>query len=143
MVNYSTTSKVSIAPMMDWTDRHCRYFMRLLSPSAFLHTEMITAAAIVHGDCANLLRFDESEHPIALQIGGSDVGRMTEAARAAAEFAYDEININVGCPSDRVQSGQFGACLMESPEVVAACVASMQDAVDVPVTIKTRIGIDD
>jgi tRNA-dihydrouridine synthase A len=129
--------------MMDWTDRHCRYFMRLLSPSAFLYTEMVTAAAIVHGDHESLLRYDEAEHPIALQLGGSNVGWMTEAAGAAADFGYDEININVGCPSDRVQSGQFGACLMASPEVVAASFASMRDAVDVPVTVKTRIGIDD
>ena len=136
-------SRIAVAPMMDWTDRHCRYFMRLLSPSAFLYTEMVTAAAIVHGDRKDLLRYDDSEHPIALQLGGSDVDWMTKAAVAAADFGYDEININVGCPSDRVQSGQFGACLMESPEVVADCVASMQNAVDVPVTIKTRIGIDD
>ena len=129
--------------MMDWTDRHCRYFMRLLCPSAFLYTEMVTAAAIVHGERAELLKFDESEHPIALQVGGSDVDWMTKAAVAAADVGYDEININVGCPSDRVQSGQFGACLMESPEVVADCVASMQNAVDVPVTVKMRIGIDD
>jgi tRNA-dihydrouridine synthase A len=129
--------------MMDWTDRHCRYFMRLLSPSAFLYTEMVTAAAIVHGERAELLKYDESEHPIALQLGGSDVAWMTDAARAAADVGYDEININVGCPSDRVQSGQFGACLMASPEVVAASFASMQDTVVVPVTVKTRIGIDD
>ena len=129
--------------MMDWTDRHCRYFLRLLSPSAFLYTEMITAAAIVHGDSAEFLRYDELEHPIALQLGGSDVDWMTKAAIAAADFGYDEININVGCPSDRVQSGQFGACLMASPELVAANFASMQNAVDVPVTVKTRIGIDD
>jgi len=129
--------------MMDWTDRHCRYFMRLLSPSAFLYTEMVTAAAIVHGDSADLLKFDESEHPIALQIGGSDVDWMTKAAFAAADLGYDEININVGCPSDRVQSGQFGACLMASPDIVAKCLTSMQKEVDVPVTVKTRIGIDD
>jgi len=128
---------------MDWTDRHCRYFMRLLSPSAFLYTEMVTAAAIVHGDSADLLKFDESEHPIALQIGGSDVDWMTKAAFAAADLGYDEININVGCPSDRVQSGQFGACLMASPDIVAKCLTSMQKEVDVPVTVKTRIGIDD
>jgi len=129
--------------MMDWTDRHCRFLMRLLSPSAQLYTEMVTAAAIVHGDNASLLRFHESEHPIALQLGGSDVDWMTKAAVSAAVVGYDEININVGCPSDRVQSGQFGACLMASPEVVAACFASMRDAVDVPVTVKMRIGIDD
>lgn len=143
MAEYSTSPIVSVAPMMDWTDRHCRFLMRLLSPSAQLYTEMVTAAAIVHGDSASLLRFDESEHPIALQLGGSDVDWMTKAARSAADHKYDEININVGCPSDRVQSGQFGACLMASPEVVAACFASMRDAVDVPVTVKMRIGIDD
>ena len=129
--------------MMDWTDRHCRYFMRLLSPSAFLYTEMVTAAAIVHGEKADLLKYDELEHPIALQVGGSKVDWMTEAAIAAAGLGYDEININVGCPSDRVQNGQFGACLMASPSVVTDCFASMQDKVDVPVTVKTRIGIDD
>lgn len=137
------TLPVSIAPMMDWTDRHCRYFMRLLTPSARLYTEMVTAAAIVHGDSESLLRYDEAEHPIALQLGGSDVNWMSTAAAAAAEFAYDEININVGCPSDRVQSGQFGACLMASPEIVAACYSAMREKVDVPITVKTRIGIDD
>jgi tRNA-dihydrouridine synthase A len=129
--------------MMDWTDRHCRYFLRLLTPNARLYTEMVTAAAIVHGEPARLLRYDEAEHPIALQLGGSDVDWMTTAAAAAAKFSYDEININVGCPSDRVQSGQFGACLMATPEIVAACYASMRDKVDVPVTVKTRIGIND
>ncbi len=129
--------------MMDWTDRHCRYFMRLFTPGARLYTEMVTAAAIVHGDRDSLLRYDESEHPVALQLGGSDVDWMTTAATAAADFAYDEININVGCPSDRVQSGQFGACLMASPEIVAACYTAMRDKVDVPITIKTRIGIND
>jgi len=143
MVDHSTSCKVSIAPMMDWTDRHCRYFMRLLSPSVFLYTEMVTAAAIHHGDAEKLLRYDESEHPIAVQLGGSDPALMAAAARRAAEFGYDEININVGCPSDRVQSGQFGACLMSQPQIVADCVAAMQAAVDVPVTVKTRIGIDD
>jgi len=129
--------------MMDWTDRHCRYFMRLLSPSARLYTEMVTAAAIVHGDHERLLRYDEAEHPVALQLGGSDVNWMTAAAIAAAKFGYDEININVGCPSDRVQSGQFGACLMASPEIVAACYTAMRAVVNVPITIKTRIGIDE
>jgi len=135
--------KVSVAPMMDWTDRHCRYFMRLLSPSAMLYTEMVTAAAIHHGDHEALLAYDVSEHPLALQLGGSDPGLMAEAARRGAEFGYDEININVGCPSDRVQSGQFGACLMASPDSVADCVQAMQADVEVPVTVKTRIGIDD
>ena len=136
-------SKISVAPMMDWTDRHCRYFMRLLSPAARLYTEMVTAQAIHHGDQQKLLAFDSSEHPVALQLGGNDPGLMAEAARVGASFGYDEININVGCPSDRVQSGQFGACLMAKPDVVAACVRSMRSTVSVPVTIKTRIGIDD
>lgn len=129
--------------MMDWTDRYCRYFMRLLSPSARLYTEMVTAAAIVHGDPGRLLAFDDQEHPVALQLGGSDPGLMANATRIAARFQYDEININVGCPSDRVQSGQFGACLMASPQRVADCFAAMQAETDVPVTVKTRIGIDD
>ena len=134
---------ILVAPMMDWTDRHCRYFLRLLTPSAMLYTEMVTAAAIHHGDYATILAYHESEHPLALQVGGSDPVLMTEAARRGAEFGYDEININVGCPSDRVQSGQFGACLMATPGRVADCLQAMQDAVDVPVTVKTRIGIDD
>ena len=129
--------------MMDWTDRHCRFFMRLLSPGAGLYTEMITAAAIHHGDQHSLLRFDPSEHPIAVQLGGSDPELMTSASRHAAAAGYDEININVGCPSDRVQSGQFGACLMARPDVVATCFRAMTSATDVPVTVKTRIGIDD
>ncbi len=127
---------------MDWTDRHCRYFMRLLSPGALLYTEMITAAAIHHGDAGKLLRYDRAEHPIAVQLGGSDPALMAEAARLAADAGYDEININVGCPSDRVQSGQFGACLMKQPQTVADCFRAMQAEVDVPVTVKTRIGID-
>jgi tRNA-dihydrouridine synthase A len=138
-----TRSSVSVAPMMDWTDRHCRYFLRLLTPRAMLYTEMVTAAAIHHGDYETILAYHESEHPLALQVGGSDPALMTEAARRGAEFGYDEININVGCPSDRVQSGQFGACLMATPERVADCLRAMQDAVDIPVTVKTRIGIDD
>jgi tRNA-dihydrouridine synthase A len=129
--------------MMDWTDRHCRYFLRLLTPSAMLYTEMVTAAAIHHGDYETILAHDESEHPLALQVGGSDPALMAEAAQRGAEFGYDEININVGCPSDRVQSGQFGACLMATPERVADCLQAMQESVDVPVTVKTRIGIDD
>jgi tRNA-dihydrouridine synthase A len=128
--------------MMDWTDRHCRYFMRLLSPTAFLYTEMVTANALHFGDAESLLRYDESEHPIAVQLGGSDPALMTEAAVRAAGLGYDEVNINVGCPSDRVQSGQFGACLMAQPQTVAACFAAMQAQVDIPVTVKTRIGID-
>jgi tRNA-dihydrouridine synthase A len=135
-------NRVSIAPMMDWTDRHCRYFMRLLSPSVLLYTEMVTAQALKFGDAASLLRFDEREHPVALQLGGSDPSMMAEAAELGSGEGYDEININVGCPSDRVQSGQFGACLMAVPDVVADCVRAMKASVDVPVTIKTRIGID-
>ena len=129
--------------MMDWTDRHCRYFMRLLSPSAVLYTEMVTAAAIVHGDADRFLRYNEEEHPIALQLGGSEPDWMAQATAKAAAFAYDEININVGCPSDRVQSGQFGACLMARPDIVADCFKAMQRETDIPITIKTRIGIDD
>ena len=129
--------------MMDWTDRHCRYFMRLLSPSVHLYTEMVTAQALRHGDSGKLLEFDDSEHPVALQVGGSDPKMMAEAAAKGAASGYDEININVGCPSDRVQSGQFGACLMSKPGLVADCVRAMRAEVDVPVTIKTRIGIDD
>ncbi len=136
-------SRIAIAPRLDWTDRHCRYFMRLLSPSAFLYTEMVTAAAIVHGDADRFLRYSKEEHPIALQLGGSQPDWMAEATSKAAAYNYDEININVGCPSDRVQSGQFGACLMASPDAVAECVVAMQKETDIPVTVKLRIGIDD
>ena len=129
--------------MMDWTDRHCRYFMRLLTPRTWLYTEMVTANALHFGDRDKLLRFDAAEHPVAIQLGGSDVALMAEAAAASAVVGFDEININVGCPSDRVQSGQFGACLMARPQVVADCFQAMQKEVDVPVTVKTRIGIDD
>jgi tRNA-dihydrouridine synthase A len=129
--------------MMDWTDRHCRYFMRLLSPGALLYTEMVTAAAIVHGDADRFLRFNREEHPVALQLGGSDPDWMARATAAAAAYGYDEININVGCPSDRVQSGQFGACLMANPRLVAECFAAMRDETGIPVTVKSRIGIDD
>jgi tRNA-dihydrouridine synthase A len=137
-----TPVPVSVAPMMDWTDRHCRYFMRLLSPSAFLYTEMVTAAAIVHGDADRFLHFNAEEHPLALQLGGSNPAWMAEATATAAGYDYDEININVGCPSDRVQSGQFGACLMASPDVVAECVVAMRKETDIPITVKSRIGID-
>ncbi len=129
--------------MMDWTDRHCRYFMRLLSPSVRLYTEMVTTAALCHGDVAALLQYDPSEHPVALQLGGSDPATMARSAKMGADAGYDEININIGCPSDRVQSGAFGACLMANPQLVADCVAAAQDVVEIPVTIKTRIGIDD
>ncbi len=143
MVEYSTSPKVSIAPMMDWTDRHCRFLLRLLSPHARLYTEMVTAAALIHGDANKLLEFDAAEHPVALQLGGSDPKMMADAAKKAADAAYDEININVGCPSDRVQSGQFGACLMAKPDLVARCFEEMSAVCDLPVTVKTRIGIDD
>ncbi|HLU06831.1 MAG TPA: tRNA dihydrouridine(20/20a) synthase DusA, partial [Woeseiaceae bacterium] len=137
------TPLIAVAPMMDWTDRHCRYFLRLLSPRVRLYTEMVTAAALAHGDRQRLLQFHSAEHPVALQLGGSDPALMADAAAHGAAAGYDEININVGCPSDRVQSGQFGACLMASPEKIADCVRAMRAAVRVPVTVKTRIGIDD
>ncbi len=129
--------------MMDWTDRHCRYFMRLLSPSALLYTEMVTAAAIVHGDADRFLRFNKEEHPVALQLGGSNPDWMAQATARAASYGYDEININVGCPSDRVQSGSFGACLMANPGLVAECFRAMQAETDIPITIKSRIGINE
>ena len=129
--------------MMEWTDRHCRYFHRQLSRHALLYTEMVTSAAIIHGKREKLLGFDPSECPVALQIGGSDPRELAVAARIGEEFGYDEINLNVGCPSDRVQAGRFGACLMAEPGLVADCVAAMRAAVSVPVTVKCRIGIDD
>ena len=129
--------------MMDWTDRHCRVFHRALSRRALLYTEMVTAEAILHGDRPRLLGFDPAEHPVALQLGGSDPLRLAEAARIGAEFGYDEINLNVGCPSDRVQSGRFGACLMQEPALVADCMAAMGAVVGVPVTVKCRIGVDE
>lgn len=128
--------------MLDYTDRHCRYFMRLLTPSALLYTEMITAAAIVRGRREHLLAYDPSEHPVALQLGGCDPSELASAARIGEDFGYDEINLNCGCPSDRVQSGRFGACLMGTPELVAECVSAMRAAVRVPVTVKCRIGIE-
>ena len=129
--------------MMEWTDRHCRYFLRLLSRRTLLYTEMVTAEAILHGQPERLLQFDPAEHPVALQVGGSDPDRLAAAALIGAEFGYDEINLNVGCPSDRVQSGRFGACLMAEPALVAECIAAMRAKVGVPVTVKCRIGIDD
>ena len=133
--------KVSVAPMMDWTDRHCRYFLRGFSPRVLLYTEMITAAALVHGDRARLLRYSEEERPLALQLGGCDPELLAAAARFGAERGYDEINLNCGCPSDRVQAGAFGACLLLEPKRVAAAVAAMRAAVDLPVTVKMRIGV--
>jgi tRNA-dihydrouridine synthase A len=132
-----------VAPMMDWTDRHCRHFHRLLAPAARLYTEMVTTGAVIHGDRDRLLGFDPIEHPVALQLGGSDPDELARAAAIGAEWGYDEINLNCGCPSDRVQKGRFGACLMTEPERVRDGVAAMRDAVDVPVTVKTRIGVDD
>ncbi|SFO57249.1 tRNA-U16,U17-dihydrouridine synthase [Bradyrhizobium sp. Ghvi] len=128
--------------MMDWTDRHCRVFHRHLSRRALLYTEMLTTGAIIHGDRERLLGFDAIEHPVALQLGGSDPGELAKAARIGEEFGYDEINLNVGCPSDRVKDGRFGACLMAEPDLVARCVEAMKGAVAIPVTVKCRIGID-
>jgi tRNA-dihydrouridine synthase A len=133
----------SIAPMMDWTDRHCRYFHRRLTRRARLYTEMVVADAVIHGDRDRLLGFSPEEHPLAVQLGGSEPVKLAEAARIAEAFGYDEINLNVGCPSDRVQSGTFGACLMREPATVAACVAAMKAVVAVPVTVKCRLGVDD
>jgi tRNA-dihydrouridine synthase A len=133
----------SVAPMMDWTDRHCRVFHRVMTRRARLYTEMITTGAIIHGDRARLLGFDKSEHPVALQLGGSDMRDLAIAAKIGEDFGYDEINLNVGCPSDRVKDGRFGACLMAEPQLVAACVDAMKREVKIPVTVKCRIGIDD
>ena len=134
---------IAIAPMMDWTDRHCRYFHRLLSPHAHLYAEMVTTGALLHGDKDRFLRFSEQEQPVALQLGGAEPADLAKCAKMGEAYGYDEINLNCGCPSDRVQSGRFGACLMKEPAVVAECVAAMADAVSVPVTVKCRIGIDD
>lgn len=135
--------RFSVAPMMDWTDRHCRMFHRLLSSRARLYTEMVTAEAILHGKRDKLLAFDPVEHPVALQLGGSDPAKLAAAAGIGEAYGYDEINLNVGCPSDRVQGGNFGACLMGEPTLVAACVSAMRTAVQIPVTVKCRIGIDE
>ena len=137
------SSAVSIAPMMDWTDRHCRYFYRLLSKNTQLYTEMITAKAILNGDKNRLLDFNAGENPLTLQLGGSNPKEMAKCSLIAQDWGYDEVNINVGCPSDRVLSGSFGACLMKEPDLVASCVESMIDKCDIPVTVKSRIGIDD
>jgi tRNA-dihydrouridine synthase A len=137
-------NKLSVAPMMDWTDRHCRYFHRLLSRRVLLYTEMVTSTALVRGDRERLIGFSPEEHPLALQLGGSDPGELAEAVRIACDYGYDEINLNVGCPSDRVQSGRFGAVLMKEPELVADCVSAMIKASDGPaITVKCRIGVDD
>ncbi|MDQ2069102.1 tRNA dihydrouridine(20/20a) synthase DusA [Natronospira bacteriovora] len=135
--------RLSVAPMMDWTDRHFRYFLRLISSQTLLYTEMVHARAIVHGERERLIGFSPEEHPVALQLGGSDPAVLAEAAAIGEQWGYDEINLNVGCPSDRVQAGRFGACLMLEPQTVADCVSAMQSAVSIPVTVKCRIGVDD
>ncbi len=138
-----SSHRFSIAPMLDWTDRHCRFFLRLLTKKALLYTEMITTGAILHGDHDRYLAFNEAEHPVALQLGGSDPTDLAQCAKIAEEYGYDEVNLNIGCPSDRVQSGRFGACLMAEPELVADCISAMQSKVKIPITVKTRIGIDE
>ncbi|WP_082877547.1 MULTISPECIES: tRNA dihydrouridine(20/20a) synthase DusA [Methylomonas] len=136
-------SRFSVAPMLDWTDRHCRYFHRLLSRHALLYSEMVTTGAILQGNAERHLQFDAAERPLALQLGGSDPAALAQCAVIGAGYGYDQINLNVGCPSDRVQNGRFGACLMAEPQLVADCLAAMRDAVSIPVTVKSRIGIDD
>lgn len=135
--------KFAVAPMLDWTDRHCRYLFRLLTKCSLLYTEMVVADAAIHGVRERLLGFSEEEHPIALQLGGSDLVKLSEAAKIGEDFGYDEINLNVGCPSDRVQSGSFGACLMLKPDVVMRAISAMKQAVNIPVTVKCRIGVDE
>ncbi len=135
--------RFSVAPMMDWTDRHCRFFHRLLSRRALLYTEMVTTGAVLHGDRQRLLGFSPEEQPVALQLGGSDPDDLARAAKVGADFGYVEINLNCGCPSDRVQNGRFGACLMREPKLVAECIAAMKGAVSIPVTVKCRLGVDD
>src|SRR6185369_4117225 len=132
---------ISVAPMMDWTTRHCRYFLRLFSPHTLLYTEMIHAQAILRGDAARLLRYSPQEQPLALQLGGSDPAQLAAAARIAADAGFVEVNLNCGCPSDRVAAGAFGACLMLRPQLVAECVAAMKQAVSLPVTVKYRVGV--
>ncbi|HEX5757499.1 MAG TPA: tRNA dihydrouridine(20/20a) synthase DusA [Arenimonas sp.] len=141
--SYLASWRLCVAPMMDWTDRECRAFHRLLAPSARLYTEMVHAQAVIHGDRERLLGFDAVEHPVALQLGGSDPAHLAQAARIGADWGYDEINLNVGCPSDRVQAGRFGACLMREPSLVGDCIAAMQAAVTIPVTVKCRLGVDE
>src|SRR5579884_65919 len=140
---FEINRKLSIAPMMEWTDRHCRFFHRLLTRRALIYTEMLTTGAVLRGDRIRLLGFDPQEHPVALQLGGCDPAALAASARIGEDFGYDEINLNVGCPSDRVQEGRFGACLMAEPALVADCVAAMKAAVKIPVTVKCRIGIDE
>jgi tRNA-dihydrouridine synthase A len=140
---YAASARLSVAPMMDWTDRHCRVFHRLLAPHARLYTEMVHANAVVLGDRERLLGFDPVEHPLALQLGGSEPAVLAHAARIGQDWGYDEVNLNCGCPSDRVQAGRFGACLMREPVLVADCVAAMVAAVELPVTVKCRLGVDE
>ncbi len=142
LLDVSQSAKLSVAPMMDWTDRHYRYFVRLISKCALLYTEMVTTGAVIHGDREKLLGFSPQEHPIALQLGGCDPKALAECAKIGEDYGYDEININVGCPSDRVQSGKIGACLMAEPNLVAECVSAMKRATSLPVTVKHRIGIE-
>ncbi|MDR2172596.1 MAG: tRNA dihydrouridine(20/20a) synthase DusA [Burkholderiales bacterium] len=142
-IPFAAPYRFCVAPMLDWTDRHCRYFHRLLSPHARLYTEMVTAPALYYGNAAKHLDFDAAEHPVALQLGGSDPAMLAHAARLGERWGYDEINLNCGCPSERVQSGSFGACLMKEPALVADCVRAMREAVSIPVTVKHRIGVDD
>lgn len=137
-----TPHRFCVAPMMDWTDRHCRYFHRLITKQALLYTEMVTTGALIHGDQYRFLQFNNEEHPLAFQLGGSNPRELALCATLVEEHGYDEVNLNVGCPSDRVQNGRFGACLMLEPELVAECVAAMAAAVTIPVTVKTRIGVD-
>ena len=139
----SLSHRFCVAPMMEWTDRHCRFFHRLLTRRALIYTEMLTTGAVLHGDRVRLLSFDPFEHPVALQLGGCDPGALAQSARIGEDFGYDEINLNVGCPSDRVQEGRFGACLMAEPSLVGDCVGAIRAAVKVPVTVKCRIGIDE
>ncbi|MGA8515531.1 MAG: tRNA dihydrouridine(20/20a) synthase DusA [Burkholderiaceae bacterium] len=139
---YKNRWKLSVAPMMDWTDRHCRYFHRLLSKNTLLYTEMVTTGALLHGDVPRHLDFNAEEHPLALQLGGSEPAELAQAAKLGEQWGYDEINLNCGCPSERVQRGAFGACLMAEPQLVADCVKAMRDVVSIPVTVKHRIGID-
>ena len=134
--------RLCVAPMMDWTDRHCRYFLRQVSSRARLYTEMITTGALLHGDVERHLGFSEQEHPVAVQLGGSDPHELSTCAKLAEQYGYDEINLNIGCPSERVQKGAFGACLMAEPQLVAQCVSAIRNEVKIPVTVKHRIGID-
>ncbi|MCP4596289.1 tRNA dihydrouridine(20/20a) synthase DusA [Neptuniibacter sp.] len=139
----SLDRRFTVAPMMDWTDRHCRYFHRILSRHAVLYTEMVTTGALIHAEPERFLRFNQEEHPVALQLGGSNVAELAQCTKMAEEYGYDEVNLNVGCPSDRVQNNMIGACLMAHPQLVAECLEKMQEGVQIPVTVKHRLGIDD